>query len=107
LLSTLGLLTVGAIGSAFGAYQNEAAKSATNKILFAGGTKQDPFAGLGKIGAGGYIPPASSIPSTGGSPRVAERGAITINVNNPNATASDIIKKLDDYYRATGTRLTQ
>lgn len=33
--------------------------------------------------------------------------AVTINVNNPNATASDIIKKLDDYYKATGTRLIQ
>lgn len=32
---------------------------------------------------------------------------VTINVNNPNATASDIIKKLDDYYKATGTRPTQ
>jgi hypothetical protein len=31
---------------------------------------------------------------------------VTINVNNPNATAPDIIKKLDDYYRATGTRLS-
>lgn len=31
---------------------------------------------------------------------------VTINVNNPNATASDIIKKLDDYYKATGTRLS-
>jgi hypothetical protein len=34
-------------------------------------------------------------------------GAVTINVNNPNATASDIIKKLDDYYTATGTRPAQ
>ena len=32
---------------------------------------------------------------------------VTINVNNPNATAPDIIKKLDDYYKATGTRLSQ
>jgi hypothetical protein len=31
----------------------------------------------------------------------------TINVVEPNATASDIIKKLDDYYKATGARLTQ
>lgn len=29
---------------------------------------------------------------------------VTINVNNPNATAEDIIKKLDDYYKATGAR---
>jgi hypothetical protein len=31
----------------------------------------------------------------------------TINVVEPNATASDIIKKLDDYYKATGARLSQ
>ena len=34
-------------------------------------------------------------------------GGVTINVTTPNATASDIIKKLDDYYKATGTRITQ
>ena len=34
-------------------------------------------------------------------------GGVTINVNNPNATASDIIKKLDDYYKATGSRPSQ
>jgi hypothetical protein len=90
LLSTLGLLTAGAIGSAFGAYQNEAAKSATNKILFAGGTKQDPFAGLGKIGANGYVPPATKVPATSGSPRVAERGSVNITVNTPKITAAEI-----------------
>jgi hypothetical protein len=54
-----------------------------------------------QVGMGpGYVPVAGS-----SSARVAERGNVTINVNNPNATAPDIIKKLDDYYRATGTRL--
>ena len=35
-----------------------------------------------------------------------QTGTVNINVNNTNATASDIIKKLDDYYKATGTRLS-
>lgn len=46
------------------------------------------------------IPGAGAI-GIGGSPT----NNVTINVNNPGATAPDIIKKLDDYYKATGTRL--
>jgi hypothetical protein len=46
-------------------------------------------------------------PTTGFNFQRQSLGAVTINVNNPNATASDIIKKLDDYYTATGTRPTQ
>jgi hypothetical protein len=50
--------------------------------------------------------PGRPVPTpTTSSPRVAERGTVVINVNNPNATAPDIIKKLDDYYKATGARL--
>jgi hypothetical protein len=102
LLAGLGVLGVGAAGSAAGGYLNQQALTEQNKILFAGGTRTDPFAGLGKIGAGGYVPkpsPANGMPAPGA------RGNVTINVNNPNATAPDIIKKLDDYYRATGARL--
>jgi hypothetical protein len=55
-----------------------------------------------QVGRGpGFVPITPGRPATGGSSQV------TINVNNPNATASDIIRKLDDYYKATGTRLTQ
>jgi hypothetical protein len=54
-----------------------------------------------QVGRGpGYVPVTPGRPATGGSNNV------TINVNNPNATAPDIIKKLDDYYKATGTRLS-
>jgi hypothetical protein len=67
-----------------------------------GGTKADPFAGLGKIGSTGFIPKPAP---RAGMPAAGARGNVTINVNNPNATAPDIIKKLDDYYRATGARL--
>jgi hypothetical protein len=102
LAATAGLLGAGAAGSAYGGYLNQKALTEQNKILFAGGTKEDPFAGLGKIGANGYIPKATG---TTGMPAPGARGAVTINVNNPNANASDIIKKLDDYYKATGARL--
>jgi hypothetical protein len=93
LLAGLGIVGAGAAGSAVGGYLQGKALAEQSRIYGEGGTKADPFAGLGKIGSNGRITPTPT-------PNV------TINVNNPNATAPDIIKKLDDYYRATGTRLS-
>ena len=93
LLGTLTALGAAAIGAGIGGFQQGQATGKTAEI-YSGGAKQttDPFAGLGKIGTTGKYTPAPT--------------QVNINVNNPNATASDIIKKLDDYYKATGTRLS-
>jgi hypothetical protein len=100
-----GLLGAGAAGSAYGAYLNQQALTEQNKILFAGGTKQDPFAGLGKIGANGYVPPSTKVPATSGSPRVAERGSINITINSPKVNGQDIINTVNNATRNgfTGT----
>jgi len=50
--------------------------------------------------------PAPTVPKTGFNFNTGQINT-TINVTEPNATASDIIKKLDDYYTATGARLRQ
>lgn len=93
LLSTLGLLAAAGVGAGIGGYQTGQVAGQTAQLY---GTKgKDPFAGFGKIGSNGYIPPTKTPAST-----------VNINVNNTNATATDIIKKLDDYYKATGTRLS-
>jgi hypothetical protein len=89
-LASLGIVGAGAAGSAAGGYLQGKALAEQSKIYGEGGTKADPFAGLGKITNKGFVPAPNNV---------------TINVNNPGATAPDIIKKLDDYYRATGTRL--
>jgi hypothetical protein len=94
-----GLLGAAAAGSAYGAYLNQQALTEQNKILFAGGTKQDPFAGLGKIGANGYVPPATKVPATSGSPRVAERGSINITINTPKVNGQDIINTVNNATR--------
>jgi hypothetical protein len=52
------------------------------------------------------ITPAPTPPKTGFNFNTGQINT-TINVTEPNATASDIIKRLDDYYKATGARLTQ
>jgi hypothetical protein len=67
---------VGAAGSAYGGYLNQKALTEQNKILFAGGTREDPFAGLGKIGDGVYVPPNSR--------------NVNITVNTPKITAKQI-----------------
>ena len=102
ILASFGLVGAGAAGSALGGYQQGLALGEQSRIYGEGGTRTDPFAGLGKIGGGGIIPKAA--PRVG-TPAPGARGNVTINVNNPNATASDIIKKLDDYYKATGARV--
>jgi hypothetical protein len=105
-LASLGIVGAGAAGAAAGGYlQGKALAEQTN--IYSGGQRGDAaFNGFREAFG---IKPVPAIPGSqsGMSPRVVERGNVTINVNNPNATAPDIIKKLDDYYRATGTRLNQ
>ena len=92
LLAALGAIGIGAVGAGVGGYQQGTTAGQTANI-YSGGAKQttDPFAGLGKIKSNGTVQPAPNV---------------TINVTEPKSTASDIIKKLDDYYKATGTRLS-
>ena len=87
-----GIVGAGAAGSALGGYQQGLALAEQSRIY-------GEFFQFDKY----KTPAPTPRPVTGMSPRVAERGNVTINVNNPNATAPDIIKKLDDYYKATGT----
>lgn len=95
-LASLGIVGIGAAGSALGGYQQGLALAQQSKIYGEGLTPYFDRTAFEK-----KVP----VVSPGSSPRVAERGNVVINVNNPNATASDIIKKLDDYYKATGARL--
>jgi hypothetical protein len=88
---------IGAAGSAYGGYLNQKALTEQNKILFAGGTKEDPFAGLGKIGAGGFIPPASS--ARPGMPAAGSRGGVNITINTPKVNAQDIVNTINNANR--------
>ena len=100
LAASAGILGAGAAGSAAGGYFE--AKALSERInIYSGGARGDAaFDGFRE--AFGF-PRVGTAPINPGRP--ATGGSVTINVNNPNATAPDIIKKLDDYYRATGTRL--
>jgi hypothetical protein len=93
-LASLGIVGAGAVGSDIGGYQQGKTLGEQALRMGATKTKDNPFAGLGTFDGLKYTP-------------AQPQNNVTINVNNPNATAPDIIKKLDDYYRATGTRLTQ
>ena len=96
LLAGLGVLGVGAAGSAAGGYLNQQALTEQNKILFAGGTKTDPFAGLGKIGSTGYVPK----PSPGsGMPAAGARGNVNITINTPKVNAQDIVNTVNNATR--------
>jgi hypothetical protein len=80
-------------------------------VLMLGGDsqKQEPRTPIPQVPNAPKLTPAQPPSNTGfdfNTGRISP-SSVTINVNNPNATASDIIKKLDDYYKATGTRLTQ
>lgn len=84
----------GAAGAAVGGYQQGQALAQQSRI----------YSGILDPNTFSNKPVSPMVSSGGNSARVAERG-VTINVNNPNATAADIIKRLDDYYRATGARI--
>jgi hypothetical protein len=80
-------------------------------VLMLGGDsqKQEPRTPIPQVPNAPKLTPAPPPSNTGfdfNTGRISP-SSVTINVNNPNATASDIIRKLDDYYKATGTRLTQ
>jgi hypothetical protein len=102
LLASFGIVGAGAAGSAAGGYLNQQALTEQNKILFAGGTKTDPFAGLGKIGSQGYVPK----PSPGnGMPAPGARGQVNITINTPKVNGQDIINTVNNATRNgfTGT----
>jgi hypothetical protein len=91
-LASLGIVGVGAAGSAAGGYfQGKALAEQT--AIYAGGKRgQEAFEGFRGVGDILGVPrPSPSAPTN-----------VTLNVNQPSATAADIIKKLDDYYRNTG-----
>jgi hypothetical protein len=80
-------------------------------VLMLGGDsqKQEPRTPIPQVPNAPKLTPTTPPSNTGfdfNTGRISP-SSVTINVNNPNATASDIIRKLDDYYKATGTRLTQ
>lgn len=80
-----GVIAVGALGAAI---NSEPVAKEADKII----TSKNPMIpSAGAIGIGG---------------KTTTNNNVTLNVTTPNATASDIIKKLDDYYKATGTRLS-
>jgi len=92
-LAGLGFLGIGAAGSAAGAYLNEQAKTQTNNILFAGGTKEDPFAGLGKIGSNGFVAKPAPVP---GNAAPGARGNVNVTINTPRVNAQDIVNTINN-----------
>jgi hypothetical protein len=101
LLASFGVVGAGAAGSAAGGYV-QGYQTGVNANIYSGGARGDAaFDGFRKAFG---VAPVGTVPKPG-APAAGARGNVTINVNNPNATAPDIIKKLDDYYRATGARL--
>lgn len=92
LLASFGIVGAGAAGSAVGGYQQGLALAEQTRIYSGGKTGQEAFEGFRGVGDILGIPrPSPSSPTN-----------VTLNVNQPSATAADIIKKLDDYYRNTG-----
>jgi hypothetical protein len=91
-LASLGIVGVGAAGSAAGGYFEAKALSERINIYSGGKRGQEAFEGFRGVGDILGVPrPSPSAPTN-----------VTLNVNQPSATAADIIKKLDDYYRNTG-----
>ena len=86
-------------------------------LMLGGDSAKEPPADQLRDNNGQIIPTKRNSPALKPIPRVPagaqgynfQTGTInnTINVTEPNATASDIIKKLDDYYTATGARIRQ
>jgi hypothetical protein len=101
LLASFGVVGAGAAGSAAGGYI-QGYQTGVNANIYAGGKRGDASWDGFREAFG--VPKVGTVPKAG-TPAPGARGNVTINVNNPNATAPDIIKKLDDYYRATGARL--
>ena len=102
ILASMGVVGVGAAGSAVGGYQQGLALAEQSRIYGEGGTRTDPFAGLGKIGGGGIIPKAA--PRVG-TPSPGARGNVNITINTPKVNAQDIVNTLNNSTRNgyTGT----
>jgi len=98
LLATLGLLTAGAIGAAFGGFMQ--GKQLGQDALAISGPKNDPF----KYFPGG---PGQSVPATPapGLPATGARGNVNITINTPKVNAQDIVNTLNTANRNgyTGT----
>jgi len=98
LLATLGLLTAGAIGAAFGGFMQ--GKQLGQDALAISGPKNDPF----KYFPGG---PGQSVPATPapGTPAAGARGNVNITINTPKVNAQDIVNTLNQATRNgyTGT----
>ena len=102
LLAALGALGIGAAGSAAGGYFQGKALAEQSAIYGEGGTKADPFAGLGKIGSTGFVPaPAPKV----GTPAAGARGNVNITINTPKVNAQDIVNTVNNANRNgfTGT----
>jgi hypothetical protein len=92
ILAGLGIVGVGAAGSAAGGYLQGKALAEQTRIYGEGGTQADPFAGLGKIGSNGRITPAPT-------------NNVNITINTPKVNAQDIVNTLNGATRNgyTGT----
>ena len=92
LLATLGLLTAGAIGAAFGGFMQ--GKQLGQDALAISGPKNDPF----KYFPGG---PGQSVPATPapGVPAAGARGNVNITINTPKVNAQDIVNTLNQATR--------
>jgi hypothetical protein len=102
LLAALGALGIGAAGSAAGGYLQGKALAEQSAIYGEGGTKADPFAGLGKIGSSGFVPaPTPKV----GTPAAGARGNVNITINTPKVNAQDIVNTVNNANRNgfTGT----
>jgi hypothetical protein len=88
LLATLGLLTAGAIGSAFGGFMQ--GQQLGQDALRISGPKNDPF----KYFPGG---PGQSVPPTPapGVPAAGARGNVNITINTPKVNAQDIVNTIN------------
>lgn len=92
LLATLGLLTAGAIGSAFGGFMQ--GQQLGQDALRISGPKNNPF----KYFPGG---PGQSVPTTPapGAPAAGARGNVNITINTPKVNAQDIVNTLNQATR--------
>jgi hypothetical protein len=88
LLATLGLLTAGAIGAAFGGFMQ--GKQLGQDALAISGPRNDPF----KYFPGG---PGQSVPATPapGVPAAGARGNVNITINTPKVNAEDIVNTIN------------
>jgi hypothetical protein len=102
LLASFGIVGAGAAGSAAGGYIEGYQTGVRAGIYGEGGTKADPFAGLGKIGSTGFVPKPAP---RAGMPAPGARGNVNITINTPKVNGQDIINTVNNATRNgfTGT----